>query len=56
MLGSRIFEKQAAIKGRRQVEEDPLVAHLLELLVGHVVAVLDGVRAGVDRRLDAGCG
>src|SRR4029077_17852159 len=40
---------------RGNVEEDPPVVHALELRVGHVVAMLDGVGAGIDRHLDA-CG
>jgi len=46
----------AAIEVRRQVPEDPLVAHQLEQLVGYSVAVLDGVCAGINRHLNAGRG
>src|SRR5262249_58612748 len=42
---------ETAVPGRRQAEEDALVAHLPELLVGGVVAVLVGIRTHADSHL-----
>src|ERR1700758_3076295 len=39
--------------GRRKVEEDSLGAHQSQLLIGRFIAMLDRVRACVDRDLDA---
>src|SRR5438105_5151696 len=47
--------KKSTPKGWRYVEEDSLVAHHLELLVGHIVSMLDGVCSPINRRLDAAC-
>src|SRR5262249_40571315 len=46
--------KKVAIGGGCEVEKHPLVAHLLELLVGYLVAVLDRICAGVNRSLYGG--
>ena len=45
---------RAAVKRRRQIEKDAFLAHLLQLLVADLVAVFDGIRARIDRRLNAG--
>src|SRR5262249_12007423 len=39
-------------KCRRQVEEDTFVTHHFKLLVGHTVAVLDGIYTRVNGHLD----
>src|SRR5262252_6524925 len=39
------------IKSRREVEENPFVTQQLQLLVGYLVAVLDGIGTGVNRGL-----
>src|SRR5579864_6957252 len=43
----------APIERRRQIEEDSLLAHLLELFFGGFIAVFNGVGTGVNRRLYA---
>src|SRR5215469_390547 len=43
-----------AVRSRREVEEYTLVPHFLELLVGYLVTVLDGIGPRIDRRLNAG--
>ena len=48
-------EQQAAVEGGGEIEPDAFAAHLLQLLVGDVVAVLDRVHAAIDRRLNAAC-
>src|SRR5271163_4284144 len=47
---------KASGKGRREVEENTFFAHGLELLVGHIVAVLNGVGACVNGDLDVRSG
>ena len=39
--------------GRREIEKHSLVTQLLELLVGYLIAVLDGIGARSNRRLNA---
>src|SRR5215472_18132543 len=45
--------KKIAIRSGCEVEKYPLVPHLLELLVRHFVAMLDGISTGIDRGLEA---
>src|SRR5207244_2034565 len=45
--------KKAVPKSGCYVDENSLIAHDLELLVGHLIAMLDGVCAGIDRSLNA---
>jgi len=61
LLGERWRAKSRAHrtaqgKGRREVEENTFFAHGLELLVGHIVAVLNGVGACVNGDLDVRSG
>ena len=47
------LREKAAVEGRRHVEENAFVSHLLQLLVGCPVAVFYRVRAGINRGLNA---
>src|SRR5579872_5399703 len=49
--GLHDLQEEMVVGGRRQVQEYALVTHLLKLLVGRFVAVLDGIGAGIDRCL-----
>src|SRR5262249_59270470 len=46
--------KKNAVASRCEIEKYTLAAHLLELLFGCLVAVLDGISAGIDCSLDTG--
>src|SRR5437868_5305573 len=48
------LQEKAAISGWRKVEENAFVAHLPQLLVARVIAVLNRICAGVDSSLNAG--
>lgn len=45
MIRVRDLQEEATIVRRRQVEEDAVAAHRLKLLIGYIVAVLDGIGA-----------
>ena len=53
MVPWKILVKRAIGSGC-EVEKHALVAHLLQLLLGNLVAVLDGIGARIDRSLNAG--
>jgi hypothetical protein len=50
-IGSTIFGKRWLDVVGVKDEEDALVSHLLELVVGRFVTVLDGIGAVIDRSL-----
>src|SRR5579864_7859676 len=52
----RQSRKKIAVKGWGEVEKNSLVAHLLQLLVGYAVAMLNRIRASVNCGLNAAPG
>ncbi len=47
------FQIEEIVKRRRQADEDPFVAHVLQFRIRHVIAVLNGICPGIDSGLYA---